>query len=171
MIYEGVEEIEASAVIDILRRAGLGMTVAGTNTIITGGHGMKVLPDINIADINADDYDFLVLPGGPGYGNILNSGSVHELIRHFNDKEKLIAAICAAPLVLQKSGILEAKAATAYPGMEKSLKNPKEQNVVIDQNIITSRGPGTAIEFSLKIVETLIGKAMSDKLRKDLVYE
>ncbi|MFH0836758.1 MAG: DJ-1 family glyoxalase III [Candidatus Aenigmatarchaeota archaeon] len=170
-LYEGFEEIEASTIIDILRRAGLAITVTGTSAIIIGGQSMKIVVDAKISDINTDDYDFIALPGGPGYRSILDSTDVHEMLRSFNEKGKLIAAICAAPLILQKAGVLDGKKATAYPGMEKYLDNPREESVVVDQNIVTSRGPGTAIEFSLKIVEMMIGKTASDNLRKDLVYE
>ncbi|MFH1782457.1 MAG: DJ-1 family glyoxalase III [Candidatus Omnitrophota bacterium] len=171
ILAEGFEDIEAVTAIDILRRAQIEVTVAGLTDIkVKGARGTVVLADKKLNDAG-DDFDALILPGGmPGATNLSRSAKVTSLIKEMYEKEKLIAAICAAPaVVLAPLGILKGKNATCYPGMEDSFDKDvsyKEDDVVADKNIITSRGPGTAILFSLKIVEILVGKEVSEKIRK-----
>jgi len=171
ILFDGFEEIEAITAIDVLRRANINLSaVSLSSSIVEGSHGIKIVADRKMNEINTDHYDFLILPGGSGYKNILNSRVVHELLNKFNKQGKLIASICASSLVLEKAGVLEGKTATTYPGLERELSRPRDQKVVFDKNIITSKAPGTAIDFALKIVEVLLGKLESDRIRMSLVF-
>lgn len=171
-LAEGFEEIEAATTIDVLRRAGLNVTVAGIpGTIIKGSRNVKLIADKKLEDINPDEFDALVLVGGdPGYKNLGNSQKILKTIHDFDSSKKTVAAICAAPLILAREGILDDKKATIYPGFERKLQRPRGNGVVIDGNIITSQGPGTAMEFALKIVEVLQGKEKADRLKRELVF-
>jgi len=168
---EGFEEIEALTIVDVLRRAGITVDMVGVvGSMITGSHGVKVVMDKRLNAVRADDYDGIVLPGGsPGHINLSKSGALKEMIKQMNSKGKLVAAICASPAVLAKAGVLENKHATIYPGMEKELPYPRDERVVVDGNVVTSQGPGTALEFALKIVELLKGSGEAAKLRNALL--
>ena len=171
VLAEGFEEIEAVTIIDILRRAGIDVTVTGlANTKVSGSHAINVVTDKKLDEVEFD-FDACVFPGGmPGATNLASSEKIKSLIQKMNSDGKLIAAICASPaIVLAPIGILKNKSATCYPGLQENFgkdTNYKEDNVIIDGNIITSRGPGTALVFSLAIVEKLIGKESADKLKK-----
>lgn len=171
ILAEGFEEIEAVTIIDILRRAGVDVTVAGLGNLkIKGSHGINITTDKKLDECGLD-YDACIFPGGmPGATNLAASEKVKKLIEKMNSEGKLIAAICASPaVVLSPTGVLKNKSATCYPGMESNFSKDtfyKEDGVVADGNIITSRGPATALEFSFVTVEKLLGKAVSDKLRK-----
>ncbi|HDD72652.1 MAG TPA: DJ-1/PfpI family protein, partial [Candidatus Aenigmarchaeota archaeon] len=170
-LAEGFEEIEAMTSVDVLRRAGFDVVTAGLpGTVVTGSRGVRIFTDKKLEDVNMDEFDALVLVGGyPGYLNLGRSRAVLDAIVNFNSKNKVIAAICGAPSVLAKAGILDEKKATIYPGMEREIPRPRGDRVVVDGNVITSQGPGTAMEFALKIVEVLGGKEKSEKLKRDLV--
>jgi len=169
-LAEGFEEIEAIAVIDVLRRANIKVDVVGIeDEIVAGRNGVKILCDKIITDVKPDDYDGIVLPGGnPGYKNLENSQQVINLIKAYNSRGKLIAAICASPTILEKIGVLEGKKATCYPTLKDKLKNYVDEKVVVDKNVITSQGPGTAIEFALEIVR-FFNPSIYDQLKKDLL--
>ncbi len=164
----GFEEIETVTIVDVLRRAGIAVTVAGlTPNTIDGAHEIKMVSDNFIDDVQIEDFDAIVVPGGnPGYKNLRNDSRVISMIKKAFNSKKLIAAICAAPAVLSDAGILEGKVCTIYPGMENELEKgggiPKQDIVVIDDNIITSRGPATALPFAIKIVETLVGNEAAE---------
>ncbi|HDD46478.1 MAG TPA: DJ-1/PfpI family protein, partial [Candidatus Aenigmarchaeota archaeon] len=112
----------------------------------------------------------IVLPGGdPGYKNLMKSHDILMLVKKFYENGKLVGAICAAPLVLAKAGVLDNKLATIYPGMERDIPRPRDASVIVDGNVITSKGPGTAIEFALAIVEYLLGKAKAIELKNIIV--
>lgn len=172
VLADGFEEIEAVTTIDILRRAGIDVTVAGLGkTQIRGSHGITITADNKVDEAGAD-FDAIILPGGmPGAKNLAGSEKVKGLIAKMHSEGKLIAAICASPaVVLAQTGILKNKSATCYPGMEGNFgKDTKYRgdNVVIDGNIITSRGPATAFLFSLGIAEKLAGKESRDKLERE----
>lgn len=168
---EGFEEIEALTIVDVLRRAGITVDMVGiVGSMVTGGHGVRVTMDKKLLQIKPEDYSGIILPGGnPGYVNLGRSSVLLELIRKMNGQGKMVAAICASPSVLAKAGVLEGKRATIYPGMEKEIPYPRGDKVVMDGNIITSQGPGTAMEFALKIVEKLVGKDMSNSMKRNLV--
>jgi len=171
-LAEGFEEIEAATIIDVLRRAGLNTVTAGIpGTIIRGSRNIKLITDKKLEDVDPNEFDAIVLVGGdPGYKNLGNSQKVLKTILDFNSKKKTVAAICAAPLILAKAGILDDKKATVYPGFERKLQRPRGDRVVVDGNIITSQGPGTAIEFALKIVETFQGREKASALKRELVF-
>jgi 4-methyl-5(b-hydroxyethyl)-thiazole monophosphate biosynthesis len=171
ILAEGFEEIEAVTCIDLLRRAEVSLTVAGLRqTHVNGSHGITLIADKALAAVGAD-FDALILPGGmPGSANLAASEKVTALIKQMHAAGKLIAAICAAPaLVLAPCGVLNHKAATCFPGMEDNFGQTtrrQEDPVVIDGNIITSRGPGTAFLFALAIAEKLSGRQTADQLRR-----
>ncbi|MBU3911610.1 MAG: DJ-1/PfpI family protein [Candidatus Omnitrophica bacterium] len=171
VLAEGFEEIEAVTIIDILRRAGIGVTVASLDDLkVQGSHGVTVLADIELEKAGSD-FDACVLPGGmPGSTHLATSKTVQDLIEKMNREKKIVAAICASPsLALAPLGVLNNKKATCYPGMQTHFRQDtayKTDDVVIDGNIITSRGPATAILFSLAIVEKLIGKETAEKVKK-----
>jgi 4-methyl-5(b-hydroxyethyl)-thiazole monophosphate biosynthesis len=169
-LADGFEEMEALTIVDILRRAGLKVeTVGVVGSTITGAHGVRVLADRRLMEIS-EDYDAIVLPGGsPGYINLSRTARILEILKKMNDQGKTIAAICASPSVLAKAGILENKKATIYPGMEREIPRPRAERVVVDGNVITSQGPGTTIEFALKLVEVLVSREKASEIRRDLV--
>ncbi len=163
ILASGFEEIEAVTPIDLLKRAGIDVTVCGVGEkSITGGRAkITVVTEKNIADIS-EDFDAIILPGGmPGAANLAASPKVNELITKAHQTKKIIAAICASPvIVLTPLGILKNKTATCFPGMEKDFHPTttfKKQSTVVDGNIITSQGAGTSFDFSLKIIEQLLG--------------
>jgi len=171
ILAEGFEEIEAVTPIDIMRRAGIEVTVAGlAGYEVKASRSVKIICDKKLSEAG-DDFDACVFPGGlPGAENLAASKEVSALIEKMNHAQKIIAAICASPaVVLAPSGILDGKVATCYPGTEDNLKDKadyRQDNVVIDGNIITSRGPATALLFSLAIVEQLVGKEVAEKVSK-----
>ena len=166
------EEIEAFTIIDVLRRAGINLVTVGlTTTMVDSAHKVRVMAEKKLPDINPDDYDALILPGGPGYRNLLNSNAIIKLVQDFDNKKKLIAAICAAPAILAKAGILEDRIATIYPGMESQLQRPRDAKVIVAGNVVTSRGPGTAMEFALKLAEIMAGPNTAKKLRHGMVVD
>ncbi len=173
VLANGFEDSEAIITQDVLKRAGIDVTLAGLgNKIIESSRGIKIITDELFSEELAKKYDALILPGGGrGYKNLTNSSSVNNSIHYFDKNKKLIAAICAAPIVLANAGILDNVKATVYPGLEKKIPRPRNDNVVVDGHIITSRGPGTAFLFSLKIIEYLLGKNISEKVRREMVVE
>ena len=173
---EGHEEIEALTVVDLLRRAGIEIeTVSITsNRMVPGSHGIVTVCDQLIEEVDFDSADMLVLPGGmPGTLNLELCQPLMEQVHKFNAAGKNIAAICAAPTVFGKAGLLKGKKATCYPGMEKDLIGAKAStdSVCHDGNIITSRGLGTAIDFALEIIKTLTDAATAEKIAKSVVYK
>jgi 4-methyl-5(b-hydroxyethyl)-thiazole monophosphate biosynthesis len=168
----GFEEIETVTIVDVLRRAGVDVTVAGlTPSMVEGAHGIKIVPDKTIDDVKVEDFDAVVVPGGnPGYKNLRKDQRVIDMIKKAFNSNKLVAAICAGPAVLSDAGVLEGKACTIYPGMDEELEagggKPKHDIVVVDGNIITSRGPATALPFALKLAEKLAGKQVAEAVSK-----
>jgi len=158
----GFEEIEMITVVNILRRSGARVTVAGiVDGLIEGARGLKIIADESINDIQVECFDLIVLPGGqPGTDNLKNDQRVITLIKKMDSKGKLIGAICAAPTILGECGLLKQSKVTSHPSVKESLLTDYyvEDRVVFDNNIITSRSPGTAMEFSFKLVEILFGK-------------
>ena len=158
----GFEEIETITAVDILRRAGAKVFIAGTvDGAIEGSRGVWILPDGTLESFSSKEWDMVILPGGqPGTDNLKKDSRVIDLIKNMHAENKLIAAICAAPLVLQTAGVLENKIITSHPSVEENLQteNYSDDRVVVDGNIITSRSPGTAMEFAMKLVELLFGE-------------
>lgn len=175
VLADGFEEIEAVTPIDILRRAGVNVVIAGLEKeLVRGSHNIAVKADLLLRDYNSTP-DALILPGGaPGTENLAGSPEVKNLVMKMFSEEKLIAAICAAPaLILSPLGILDGKRATCFPGLETNfsakVKHVKEK-VVQDGLIITSCGAGGAFEFGLKITEYLAGKAKSEMLAEQMCF-
>ena len=159
----GFEEIEAITVIDLLRRAGIEVHTAALGALrVTGSHGIAVEADILLDDVRASDFDMIVLPGGmPGAEHLKQDARVIELLRQFATQGRYTAAICAAPGVLAHAGLLTGRAATSFPGFLDAGSAPgirlKSEPVVTDGKVVTSRGPGTAIDFGLALIELLEG--------------
>lgn len=172
----GFEETEAITVIDLLRRANLDVTTVsiGETLVVDGARGIKVNADKLFGEIDFDNIDMIVLPGGmPGTINLDNHTELKKRVIEFDLDEKWIGAICAAPSIIGKLGLLEDKEATCYPSFEDKLFNAKisEKTTVVANNIITSRGLGTSIEFALTIVENLVSKESAEKLAKAIIYK
>ena len=157
---DGCEEIEGLTVVDIVRRAKLEMTTISITDKkeVTSSHNVTFLTDALASEVDFDGFDAIVLPGGmPGTLNLGASDMVNKVIKKFAGEGKIVAAICAAPSVLGAAGLLEGRHATCHPGFEEKLTGAitSEDAVVVDGNIITSRGMGTAIDFGLAIVDCL----------------
>lgn len=180
MIYvffaNGFEESEAIVPIDIMRRAGLEVTLISTtnDTMVTGSHGIVIKTDAKFNDVDFDDAELLVLPGGmPGTKNLDAHAGLCELLQTSAEKGIKLAAICAAPMVFGNLGLLNGEKATCYPGFEEHLIGAEylEKNVVVSSNqFITSRGAGTAMDFGLKIVEILKNSKIAEELASAIIY-
>ncbi len=163
LFAEGSEELEAVTVVDILRRAGISVTLAGLQPgPMRGSRGTVLLPDTTLDDALKHYYDMVVLPGGqPGTNNLKADARVLQLVQRMEQQGHYVAAICAAPSVLATAGLLDGKRATSFPGALDA--HPQVQRdaapVIEDGKLITSRGPGTAMDFALTLVERLMGSA------------
>ncbi len=173
VLADGFEEVEAMAVVDVLRRAEIETVIAGLHDgHITSARKVKVIPDTVIDTVKPDDFDMIVLPGGqPGSDNLNADVRVKELIRSFSLKGKLTGAICAAPIVLASAGILQGKRVTSYPTYKERLGGAvyEEKTVVSDGNVLTSRGAGTALNFGLAIVERLMGREKAQTIKESML--
>lgn len=171
----GCEELEAVTIIDLLRRAQIEVVTAGlVNGVVKCARGTVLLPDTTLDEAVKQDYDMLVLPGGePGATNLENDTRVLALLQQMAAAGKFTAAICAAPKVLAAAGLLDGKRATSYPGAVDALRFPRVQleikTVVRDGQVLTSRGPGTAMDFALALIEVLTNRATRDKVESALV--
>lgn len=175
-LADGFEEVEALTVVDYLRRKGIVVdTVSITeDKKVKGAHEVIVISDKLMSEIEEIDfYDGVIIPGGlPGATNLRDSEKVVDIVKRLDENNKLTAAICAGPIVLQKSGIIKDKKITSYPGFEEELKdgNYTEENVVRDGNVITARGPALAVDFAIEIIEYLLGEKKAKELKKDILY-
>ncbi len=171
----GFEDLEAITVVDLLRRANIDVVTAGlTSGSIKGSRGTVIVPDTTLDEALKNSYDMVVLPGGqPGATHLENDERITRLITEMSAKKSYIAAVCAAPKVLATAGILNARNATCYPGALDTQQFPdirlKDDDVVVDGTVITSRGPGTTMDFALQLIELLSGKAKRDEVEKGLV--
>lgn len=174
-LANGFEEIEAVCLIDVLRRAKIHVVVAGLGSImVEGAHNLTIETECLVSEINSDTLDMIVLPGGWGGTHVLaDDPDILRLLREMDAKDKMIGAICAAPYVLHKAGVLKPNY-TCYPSVEEEIAEEgytKEKSVVTEGNIMTSRGPGTAICFGLAIVERLKDARTANALREGLLAE
>ncbi len=173
-LANGFEEIEALATVDILRRAQIPVetvSISDTKTV-TGAHNVTVIADTTFQQADFSDVEVLILPGGmPGTKNLNEHEGLKELITKFNGEGKQIAAICAAPMVLGGLGLLNDKRATCYPGFEAELTGAQAtgENVVVDGNITTGRGPGLAFDFALRLVEQIAGLKTRQEVQNGLL--
>ena len=171
-LAQGCEEIEAVTVIDILRRAGIEVVSAGLNDQpVRASRGVMLMPDTTLDTALNDSFDMIVLPGGqPGSNNLRADPRIIALLQKMAQQGKYIAAICAAPSVLASAGLLDGKQATSFPGALDPFPNVKQQHTAIaeDGRFITSRGPGTAMDFALTLVEQLAGSAKRQEVEAGL---
>lgn len=176
LLAEGFEEVEALTVVDYLRRVEISIDMVSItgDLRVKGAHGIELLCDFTLDTIgDLDSYTGLVIPGGLGGTNNLKADNrVLSLIRDFDSRGKMLAAICAGPLVLEKAGILVGRRVTSYPGLEDRLKDSiyLDNPVVVNDNIITSRGPFLSADFSLAIVDYFLGENLVNKLKNSILY-
>jgi 4-methyl-5(b-hydroxyethyl)-thiazole monophosphate biosynthesis len=173
ILAEGFEEIEAVTPIDLLRRAGIDVSVQGlASREVRGSHNILITAD-GLFSPEMELPDAFLLPGGPGHKNLLASDAVIGFTKKMFSAGRLCAAICAAPVVFGKAGILDGKKATCFPGFEKGLGRATfvDAHTVIDGTVITSRGAGTAVAFSLEIISRLLDNAAADKIAASIIYK
>ena len=172
-LAQGCEEIEAVTVIDILRRAGINVISAGLDAQpVHASRGVVLIPDTTLEEALLQDFDMIVLPGGqPGTNNLKADPRILNLLKRMSAEGHYVTAICAAPSILATAGLLDGKQATGFPGSLDSFAKVNQQPiaVVTDGKLITSRGPGTAIDFALTLAERLVGKAKRDEVEAGLV--
>lgn len=172
-LADGVEEMEAVILIDVLRRAGLEVTSAGlTGEPVTASRGVRLLADKPWTSVRIEDFDVLAIPGGAeGVNRLKADARILEAVRAFDRAGKWLAAICAGPLVLQQAGILAGRRATCHPGVAAQLTaTPRlDDHVVVDGRLITSQGPGTSFEFALTLVRCLLGPGPASDLAKAMI--
>jgi 4-methyl-5(b-hydroxyethyl)-thiazole monophosphate biosynthesis len=167
-LAQGCEELEAVTVIDLLRRAGIGVVTAGLDDKpVRGSRGTVLVPDVTLDEAVRQKYDMIVLPGGqPGADHLNADPRIRGVLKEMVETDRFTAAICAAPKVLAGAGLLEGKRATSFPGVLDAFAGVSysEDAVVQDGKIITSRGPGTAMDFALVLIENLLGRAKRDEV-------
>ena len=175
-LADGFEEIEALAVVDILRRANIETILVSISKQkeVLGAHQIKVVADVILSEYNNQVADLIFLPGGmPGTKNLEECTELREVVLHYGLASKPIAAICAAPRILGKLGLLKGYEAVCYPGNEQYLEGATlfPGKLVVSKNIITGKGAGVAIDFALKIVELIEGIAKADKIRSSIIAD
>ena len=173
-LAQGCEELEAVTVIDLLRRAGIEVVTAGLDANpVRAARGTVLMPDTTLDAALGSDFDMIVLPGGlPGADHLRDDPRIIELLRRMHAADRYTAAICAAPRVLARAGLLDNRRATSYPGSLDVGDIPGidyvEEAVVTDDKVVTSRGPGTAMDFALELIELLAGPAKRDEVEAPL---
>ncbi len=174
-LAQGCEELEAVTIIDLLRRAAIEVVTAGLDERpVEASRGTRLLPDTTLDAVASDTFDMIVLPGGlPGADHLGADPRVISLLRAQQAAGRYAAAICAAPKVLAAAGLLEGRQATAYPGAVEAAAYPgvtfRDVPVVVDGPLITSRGPGTAMDFALQLIESLVGRETRDQVEAGLM--
>lgn len=173
-LADGFEEIEALAVVDVLRRADLDVAIVGVDETTPGdpigAHNIQVKVDIHEVDLDILELEAVVLPGGmPGTLNLEKSGIVMAAVRHAMERNLPVGAICAAPSILGHAGYLNGKRATCYPGFEASMTGAIPMDgVVTDGNVTTGCGPGVAIDFALELVRVLVSEQKAEEIRRGM---
>jgi len=176
-LAHGFEEIETVTVVDILRRAGISVIMAGIEAgsppgAVEGRTGIKLVPDLAIDGVKASDFDMIVLPGGAkGTQTLQKDLRVAQLLRSLQEGNGYIAAICAAPTVLAAHGMIAGRKVTSHPSVRDQLPGAlyDEERVVIDGKLVTSRGPGTAMEFAMALVEILAGRQKAEEVNQGVL--
>jgi 4-methyl-5(b-hydroxyethyl)-thiazole monophosphate biosynthesis len=174
-LAQGCEELEAVTIIDLLRRAGVEVVAAGLDEgLVKCSRGVVLMPDASLDEVLDQDFDMVVLPGGlPGADHLRDDPRIQALLRRMAEQGRYTAAICAAPKVLASAGLLDGREATAYPGVLSAEALPAtrvlETAVVRDGGVITSRGPGTAMDFALALIEALLGAEQRAAVEAPLV--
>jgi 4-methyl-5(b-hydroxyethyl)-thiazole monophosphate biosynthesis len=171
-LAQGCEELEAVTVVDLLRRAGVSVVTAGLDDKpVRASRGTVLLPDTTLEEALLQEFDMVVLPGGlPGADHLADDTRIRDLLREMADTDRYTAAICAAPKVLASSGLLAGKKVTSFPGALDAFNGLDycTDAVVQDGKLITSRGPGTAMDFALALIENLVGKERRDEVESAL---
>jgi len=172
-LAQGCEELEAITITDLLVRAGIEVTTAGLDDLpVIASRGTQIIPDTNIETVKGEIYDLIVLPGGlPGADHLRDDARVQTLLQEHAKNNKLVAAICAAPKALAAAGLLKDKTVTCYPGALNDYPqlDIRSSAIEIDGRIITSRGPGTAMDFALTLIELLKGADKRQEIEHQLV--
>jgi 4-methyl-5(b-hydroxyethyl)-thiazole monophosphate biosynthesis len=172
-IADGIEELEAVTIIDVLRRAGVQVTVASVGTLqVTASRGVKLLADVQIDRCRDKEFACIALPGGmPGAEHLRDNAVLTELLKEHHRRGKLCAAICASPVVVLLHHGLLPKKATCHPAFVNQLPdaNVAHKRVVVDENCVTSRGPGTALEFALELVRQLLGDKIAAQIAEPML--
>lgn len=171
-LAQGCEELEAITVVDLLRRAGIDVVTAGLDDKpVRASRGVVLVPDTTLNEALKQKYDMVVLPGGqPGSDHLNADTRIHDLLKEMSETDRYTAAICAAPVVLAGAGLLEGRKATGFPGVLDDFEGFEYSTspVVQDGKIITSRGPGTAMDFALTLIENLVGRDKRDEVEAGL---
>lgn len=175
ILHQKVEEIEAVTTIDLIRRAGLTIDLfSATDQLeIVGSHQIHLQAEKTIDQLKVEDYDGIVFPGGPAVDELLKMDNIVNFATTFNQGQKLVAAICAAPQILGKVGLLKGKKVTHFPSSNQFMDEAIEQldqEVIIEGNLITSAGAGTAVAFGLTIIEYLIDAQKKEEIKKQIIY-
>ena len=176
LLGNGFEEMEAIGPADLLRRAGIDVALVGLEgQTVTGGQGISVVADCTLEQVDLEQLEMLVIPGGlGGVNNIRNNIEAQKLIQKVYAKGRYLAAICAGPMILAEQGFLDRRSATCYPGMEEQMGSTviaSDANIVIDGRIITGKAPGTAIEFGLALIRTLRGTQAARAVQNEIHYD
>lgn len=172
-LANGHEEVEALMVVDLLRRAGLDIsTVSITDSkMVTSSHNVTYEADLLFSEVEGNLVDLVVLPGGiPGTPNLLAFEPLMNMVKAHNEAGRYVAAICAAPSILAELGILDGKKGTSYPGFGTKIENFVDAPVVVDGNVITSRGLGAAIDFGLALIELLVSEQKAKEIAAAIQY-
>ena len=171
-VADGSEELEAVAIVDVLRRAGANVIIAALeDTVITGSKGVKLMADCLLSECAGETFDLIALPGGmPGAGSLRDSALLIDLLKRQADEGRLYGAICASPVIaLHPHGLIRGKRFTCHPNFTQGIgEGLSEEPVVVDGNLVTSRGAGTAVDFALTLVELLFGKEKTQEVRKGM---
>ncbi|MBI5331325.1 MAG: DJ-1/PfpI family protein [Betaproteobacteria bacterium] len=171
----GFEDLEAVTIVNILRRAGIEAVTAGLAPgLVQGARGIRIQPDAELDAVLGRDFDMIALPGGmPGAENLKNDARIQTLLRRMAADGCYLAAICAAPIALAQAGVLDGRRITSYPGFVEKMTIPGAtcltDGVVVDGKVVTSRGPGTAMDFALTLAELLAGRAKREQVEAGLV--
>lgn len=172
---EGYEEMELVISVDMLRRAGINtktVTLGDSISPVSGANNIQMVPDITLSQVKLDELDLILLPGGLGGTNrMIENKTVLELLVNANKQQKTLAAICAAPLVFKKAGIINNRQITSHPATSEDFKelNYQRKRVVVDSNIITSRAPGTTFEFALTVISQILGEKKSQEINQGVL--
>lgn len=175
ILSRGFEELEAVAPLDLLRRAGIQVTSASTQAdlLVEGGRGVRIQADRALEACLGETYDLILLPGGPGVEALRKDARVLDLVRRSHAAGVPLAAICAAPVILADAGVAGGHVMTSFPATRSEVEDRaasySEERVVVDGKVITSRGAGTAEEFSLAIIEYLVGPGAAEDVRRKIV--
>ena len=174
-LADGCEELEAVTIIDLLRRAGIEVVAAGLHDgPVTASRGVRILPDMSLDEALEGDYDMVALPGGlSGSDTLAADERVNSILKRMNESGRFVGAVCAAPKVLVRIGILDGKQATAYPGVLQAELHPNISGnaVTLDGHVITSRSAGTVMDFALAIIEALEGRDLRDEVEQSLARD